>query len=369
MQLRDTIVYFSSTCYSLSQRSSTVLMGSSLQSHRMLWLRATLSLLSGFLILANAACKFAKSSGSIDQASQRETAPSPKVCSNTILELRFQPKQVLNTASALLQQQVMRDALERQLQHFELGDTTIKFNDTGQIHLLLPPTVEAEKVISSLTQDVQLEFRAQKRGTEELFRALFFELEALDREQNQLATQVVPEPKDMAINREAIARTHQTIQTLFEPPALTTADIALASLEAVSATPIHQTPVPRHDSSAQANEWQPIEVHPRSNPTRYDIVIRFTPEGASRFAELTKTMAGTGRSIGIFWQQQLVAAPVITVNYADTGITGGTAVISGSFSRQSARQLVDQLNGGSLPVALELVGQRVIPNAACSTAF
>jgi preprotein translocase subunit SecD len=48
------------------------------------------------------------------------------------------------------------------------------------------------------------------------------------------------------------------------------------------------------------------------------------------------------------------------VQYAETGITGGSAVISGNFTAESARDLEIQLRGGALPLPVEVVENRTV---------
>jgi len=46
--------------------------------------------------------------------------------------------------------------------------------------------------------------------------------------------------------------------------------------------------------------------------------------------------------------------------FASTGITGGSATISGNFSAENARELEVQLKGGSLPLPIEIVETNTI---------
>lgn len=78
------------------------------------------------------------------------------------------------------------------------------------------------------------------------------------------------------------------------------------------------------------------------------------------FAELTKNIAGTGRGLGIFLDNQLISAPVVGAQYAQTGIAGGGAEITGRFTSQEASDLAIQLRGGSLPLPVEVVENRTV---------
>lgn len=92
----------------------------------------------------------------------------------------------------------------------------------------------------------------------------------------------------------------------------------------------------------------------------WNVALRFNDEGGKNFAELTKNLAGTGRSIGVFLDNQLLSAPTVGVEFAETGIMGGNAIITGSFTAQDAQDLSVQLRGGALPVPVEIVENRTV---------
>jgi preprotein translocase subunit SecD len=92
----------------------------------------------------------------------------------------------------------------------------------------------------------------------------------------------------------------------------------------------------------------------------WNVALRFDQKGGEIFAELTKNLAGTGRSIGIFLDNELISAPTVGPEFAATGITGGAAVITGRFTAQQANDLGVQLRGGALPVPVEIAEIRTV---------
>jgi preprotein translocase subunit SecD len=56
----------------------------------------------------------------------------------------------------------------------------------------------------------------------------------------------------------------------------------------------------------------------------------------------------------------MISSPVVGVEFAQTGITGGSAVIQGNFTTQEANDLAVQLRGGALPVPVEIVENRTV---------
>lgn len=83
------------------------------------------------------------------------------------------------------------------------------------------------------------------------------------------------------------------------------------------------------------------------------VVLHFSSHGARIFANLTEK--NIGRIFGIFLDGVLISAPTIR-----EAIPNGTAVISGSFTPQSARELARNLNYGALPVPIELISTQTI---------
>ncbi|MFZ2886373.1 MAG: protein translocase subunit SecD [Minisyncoccia bacterium] len=83
------------------------------------------------------------------------------------------------------------------------------------------------------------------------------------------------------------------------------------------------------------------------------VVLHFDSEGTKIFADTTRD--NVGRTFGIFLDGVPISTPVIR-----EAIPDGTAVISGSFTPESARELVRNLNFGALPVPIELVSTQTV---------
>lgn len=83
------------------------------------------------------------------------------------------------------------------------------------------------------------------------------------------------------------------------------------------------------------------------------VAIEFTLEGAEKFAAVTKR--NIGKPLAIFLDEQPIEAPTVQQE-----IIGGSAVITGSFTPEQAKNLSIQLNAGALPVSIEILQQRLI---------
>ncbi len=99
---------------------------------------------------------------------------------------------------------------------------------------------------------------------------------------------------------------------------------------------------------------------PRRGSQTWEVLLEFKPEGAEKFTQLTRDLAGTGRSIGIFLDDVLISAPVVGAEFARTGITGGTAVITGNFSVETANDLAVKLKAGALPARIQVIENRTV---------
>ena len=77
----------------------------------------------------------------------------------------------------------------------------------------------------------------------------------------------------------------------------------------------------------------------------YVVSLNLTSAGSTKFAAATKRLVGS--TISICMDNQAISSP--TVNEQ---ITGGKAYITGNFDADSAKELADKINAGSLPFAL-----------------
>lgn len=86
------------------------------------------------------------------------------------------------------------------------------------------------------------------------------------------------------------------------------------------------------------------------DPTTHSpiVALTFTQEGGDLFARITKE--NVGKTLAIFLDGQPISMPRVNEE-----ITGGQAVINGSFTPQEAKELVGRMNAGALPVPISLI--------------
>ncbi|MCK5084932.1 MAG: protein translocase subunit SecD [Candidatus Pacebacteria bacterium] len=91
------------------------------------------------------------------------------------------------------------------------------------------------------------------------------------------------------------------------------------------------------------------------NPNTYEpeVQLQFNSEGKKLFAEITER--NVGKKVAIYLDGMPISIPVV-----NEPITDGRAVISGNFSIDEAKTLVQRLNAGALPVPIELISQQTV---------
>lgn len=90
------------------------------------------------------------------------------------------------------------------------------------------------------------------------------------------------------------------------------------------------------------------------------VQFELSNEGGKKFGDLTRELAPhrsgeRGQPLGIFFDDAQVSAP--TVNEP---ITDGSGMIEGNFTHESAKELVDTLNAGALPVNIGVVEENTV---------
>lgn len=113
----------------------------------------------------------------------------------------------------------------------------------------------------------------------------------------------------------------------------------------------------------EAVEFQPTNLTGRYvkraslefHPSTFEPIINLelTDEGGVLFAEITKR--NIGKQLAIFLDGAPISAPVVREE-----IAGGKAQITGSFTPESAKELVGRLNAGALPVPISLIAQQTV---------
>lgn len=216
------------------------------------------------------------------------------------------------------------------LAKLELDKTAVVSLEENKILVQLERVKDVDRIKNVLEKIGQLEFKEQIPGTE---RELLNQQRIVREKQNLLSN---PENTSAEITKlkEEIKQSQQAIYQLFKDSDLNSKNLI--------------------GSKAQLTQYD-----------AWEISIKFDSEGSRKFTELTKNLAGTGRRLGIFVDGIIVSSPTAGPQYATEGITGGEAVITGSFSAETARELAIQISSGALPRSVNLLSEKKVNNERC----
>lgn len=223
----------------------------------------------------------------------------------------------------------VKKVVEGRINGLGVSEPVIQTVGTDKILVQLPGVNDPEQAERILGGTAQLEFRQQKSGTETQLFA--FQSSRVELKVKQEELKKGNDKAAIIKNQEDLQKNNQAIADLFEstnPPL------------------IGKYLKDAYGEPTQSNNW--------------NVAIRFNQQGGELFAQLTKNLAGTGRSIGVFLDDELISSPVVGPEFAATGITGGSAVITGRFTPQQANDLGVQLRGGALPVPVEIAEIRTV---------
>jgi len=224
--------------------------------------------------------------------------------------------------------EAVRRIVENRVNGLGVSESVVQTVGENQILVQLPGVNDPQQAERVLGGTAKLDFREQLPGTEAQL--------AIER---QLQQELLVKQTELKISKnEAAIQENQA--------ALKRSNEAIAQL---------------YKSSGLGGEnLKDAQPQPLQSGNSWNVALRFDTKGGELFAELTKNLAGTGRTLGIFLDEKMISSPVVGVEFAQTGISGGSAVIQGNFTTQEANDLAVQLRGGALPVPVEIVENRTI---------
>ncbi len=267
------------------------------------------------------------------------------------LTLEVQPAGAITTIRPE-QMEAVKAVLDRRVNGLGVAESTLQTVGDDQLVLQLPGVTDPTRAARVLGSTALLEFRAQKPGTEEEVQSLRqlraqlrsvlasrsdddpslidpIDQEELARRQKELGLDGTAQSETEQLE-QLLERTNKEIVERFEPAALTGKDLVGAGRQQ------------------------------QQNGSGWEVTLNFNAEGGEKFAQLTQSIAGTGRLLGIVLDGDPISEATVGPQYKAAGISGGTASISGNFTAEDARDLEVQLRGGSLPLPVEILEVRTI---------
>lgn len=267
------------------------------------------------------------------------------------LTLEVQPAGAITTIRPE-QMEAVKAVLDRRVNGLGVAESTLQTVGDDLLVLQLPGVTDPTRAARVLGSTALLEFRAQKPGTEEEVQSLRqlraqlrsvltsrsdddpslidpIDQEELARRQKELGLEGTAQSETEQLE-QLLERTNKEIVERFEPAALTGKDLVGAGRQQ------------------------------QQNGSGWEVTLNFNAEGGEKFAQLTQSIAGTGRLLGIVLDGDPISEATVGAQYKAAGISGGTASISGNFTAEDARDLEVQLRGGSLPLPVEILEVRTI---------
>jgi preprotein translocase subunit SecD len=223
----------------------------------------------------------------------------------------------------------VQKVIENRINGLGVSEALIQSAGNNQILVQLPGVNDPQQAERVLGGTAQLEFREQKAGTEGQLSAEMAVLNESKAKKEILKKTKSTDKAAIEVLQLAIDKQYAEIGKLFDKAVITGRQLKNASPQPLS-----------------ANSWE--------------VALEFDDAGGDAFAKMTKSLAGTGRSIGVFLDNDPISTPTVGPTFAATGITGGKAVITGNFTTETAQNLAVQLRGGSLPVPVEIVSNRTV---------
>ncbi len=252
------------------------------------------------------------------------------------LTLQVQPA---GTVKVVQKEQLdaVKEVLDRRINGLGVAESTLQTVGNNQLVLQLPGEQDPTRAATVLGSTALLEFRAQKPGTEERMQ----ELLSLKRQASSLLARLSSPSTDNPQRSEAdqadraqvesdLSRINTDIIGLYEPAQLTGKDLVTAG---------------RQQQQSGSN---------------WEVTLSFNKQGGDRFAQLTQSIAGSGRLLGIVLDGRSISEASVGPEFKAAGISGGAASITGNFSAEEARDLEVQLRGGSLPLPVKILEVRTV---------
>ncbi|MEB3296221.1 MAG: protein translocase subunit SecD [Cyanobacteriota bacterium] len=259
------------------------------------------------------------------------------------------------------QLEAVKEVLERRVNGLGVAESTLQTVGDDQLVLQLPGEQDPSRAAKVLGTTALLEFRAQKPGSEQAMQGLLQlkrQAQAVlgrARAKADAAGNGTPAPAEASFKAEELAKALQGLNINVPPGSTETEQLQLL-LDTVNRKIVdlyEPAALTGRDLTSAGRQQQ-------QTGTGWDVTLAFNRAGGERFAALTKSIAGTGRLLGIVLDGRSISEASVGPEFKTAGITGGAASITGNFTAEEARDLEVQLRGGSLPLPVKVLEVRSV---------
>ena len=238
-----------------------------------------------------------------------------------------------------------RDIIERRVNLFGVSEPVVQANKTadGEYRIIaeLAGIRDVQEAIAMIGETPILEFKEQDDAAiadiEKLIAENYGESSSNDDELAEVVSveTSVPYEVDLVEENEEIAS---------EAISISDQDLLNLGIDASSGW---------KSSGLTGKYLKRSTVQFNSNDGSPEVSLEFNPEGAILFEEITAR--NVGRPVAIFLDGYPISIPNVNEK-----ISGGKAVINGTFTIDEAKDLVKRLNSGALPVPISLIAEKTV---------
>ena len=259
------------------------------------------------------------------------------------------------------QLEAVKDVLERRINGLGVAESTLQTVGDDQLVLQLPGEQDPSRAAKVLGTTALLEFRAQRTGTEQEMTGLLKlkrQAQAVLNQSQVKAAAIAsgqPVPPAVTIKAEELAEALRQLG-ISVPPGSSEAEqleLLLSTINTKIVALYEPAELTGKDLTSAGRQQQ-------QTGTGWEVTLAFNSEGGKKFAELTKSIAGSGRLLGIVLDGRSISEATVGPEFRPAGISGGAASITGNFTADEARDLEVQLRGGSLPLPVKLIEVRTV---------
>ena len=270
------------------------------------------------------------------------------------LTLEVQPSDEIKTVDSE-QLDAVKAVMDLRVNGLGVSESTIQTVSNNKLVVQLPGEQDPSRAAEILGSTALLEFRAQKPGTQNELR----DLQRIKRQAKFILksykdnSQTSQEQSNLDSDRKQISLAQQNlnINSKF--------DNEIEQLQEI----IDQVSFKIADSfepAAFTGNLIKAGSKQEQNGKGWEVSLTFNSKGGEQFADLTQSIAGTNRLLGIVLDGRSISEASVGEQFKSAGITGGAATISGNFTVQDARDLEVKLDGGSLPLPVDILEIRTI---------
>ena len=270
------------------------------------------------------------------------------------LTLEVQPSEEIKSVDNE-QLEAVKAVMDLRVNGLGVSESTIQTISNNKLVVQLPGEQDPTRAAEILGSTALLEFRAQKSGTQNELR----DLQRIKRQAEFILNSYkntkksAQDPSTLDLDRKQISLAQKTLDIN------SNFDSEVEKLQEVidkARFKIAELFEPAYFTGNLIKAGSKQE----QNGTGWEVSLTFNREGGEKFAELTQSIAGTNRLLGIVLDGRAISEASVGEQFKSAGITGGAATISGNFTIQDARDLEVKLDGGSLPLPVEILEIRTI---------